>query len=213
MFIVVLFIITPNLKLSVCSMGLPWWLRRQRIRLQCRRPWFDSWVGKIPWRRVWRPTPVFLPGESPGTEEPGGLIGSQRVRHDWLTKRSTWHLFFVLCICESVFSLFCWFWILDSTYKWDHIEFTCISLTYWGFPGGSDGKESTCNADDKGDRVWSLGGEDPLEKEMATHSSTLAWKILWTEEPGGLQSIHGVAKSQTWLSDFHFHFSDLFHLV
>ena len=36
-------------------------------------------------------------------------------------------------------------------------------------------------------QVQSLGWEDPLEKEMATHSSTLAWKILWTEEPGGLQ--------------------------
>ena len=34
-----------------------------------------------------------------------------------------------------------------------------------------------------------LGWEDPLEKEMATHSSTLAWKISWTEEPGGLQSM------------------------
>ena len=40
-------------------------------------------------------------------------------------------------------------------------------------------------------KVWvpSLGQEDPLEKEMATHSSILAWEILWTEEPGGLQSI------------------------
>ena len=37
--------------------------------------------------------------------------------------------------------------------------------------------------------VLSLGLEDPLEKEMATHSSILAWKIPWTEEPGGLQSI------------------------
>ena len=37
--------------------------------------------------------------------------------------------------------------------------------------------------------VPSLGGEDPLEKGMATHSSILAWKIPWTEEPGGLQSI------------------------
>ena len=36
-------------------------------------------------------------------------------------------------------------------------------------------------------QVQSLGGEDPLEKEMVTHSSTLAWKIPWTEEPGGLQ--------------------------
>ena len=38
-------------------------------------------------------------------------------------------------------------------------------------------------------QVRSLGGEDPLEKEMATHSSTLAWKIPWTEEPGRLQSM------------------------
>ena len=38
-------------------------------------------------------------------------------------------------------------------------------------------------------QVRSLGWEDPLEKEMATHSSTLAWKIPWTEEPGGLQSM------------------------
>ena len=55
---------------------------------QCRRvrgPGFYPWVGKISWRRAWQPTPVFLPGESPWTEEPFGLqsTGSQRVRHDW----------------------------------------------------------------------------------------------------------------------------------
>ena len=38
-------------------------------------------------------------------------------------------------------------------------------------------------------RVWSLGGEDPLEKGMATHSSILAWRIPWTEGPSGLQSV------------------------
>ena len=48
--------------------------------------------------------------------------------------------------------------------------------------GGSDGKEPACYA---GDRVWSLDWEDPLEKGMATHSSTLAWRIPWTEERGG----------------------------
>ena len=42
--------------------------------------------------------------------------------------------------------------------------------------------------------------EDPLEKEMATHSSILAWEIPWTEEPGGLWSM-GVAKSQTRLNN------------
>ena len=51
---------------------------------ECGRPGFDPWVGKIPWRRKWQPTPVFLPGESPWTEEPGELksMGSQRIRHD-----------------------------------------------------------------------------------------------------------------------------------
>ena len=55
-----------------------------------------------------------------------------------------------------------------------------------GFLGGSDGKESACNA---GDLVQSLGQEEPLEKEMATHSSILAWTISRTEEPGRLQSM------------------------
>ena len=49
-------------------------------------------------------------------------------------------------------------------------------------------------------RVWSLGQEDPLEKEMATHSSILAWEIPWTEEPGRLQ-VMGSQKSWTWLSN------------
>ena len=57
---------------------------------------------------------------------------------------------------------------------------------FMGFPDGSAGKESTCSA---GDPVRSLGQEDPLEKEMATHSSILAWKIPWMEEPGRLQSM------------------------
>ena len=48
-------------------------------------------------------------------------------------------------------------------------------------------------------QVQSLGREDPLKKEMATHSSILAWRILWSEEPGRLQSMG--SKSQTRLGD------------
>ena len=59
-----------------------------------------------------------------------------------------------------------------------------------GSPGGAEVKASACNVGDLGS---TLGREDPLEKEMATHSSILAWRIPWTEEPGGLQSM----KSQT----------------
>ena len=48
-----------------------------------------------------------------------------------------------------------------------------------GFRGGSDGKESVCYAEDF---VWSLGWEDPLEEEMATHPTILTWETPWTEE-------------------------------
>ena len=56
-----------------------------------------------------------------------------------------------------------------------------------GFPGGSDGKASSCKAGDLGS-IPGLG-RPPLEKEMATHSSILAWKSPWMEEPGRLQSM------------------------
>ena len=55
-----------------------------------------------------------------------------------------------------------------------------------GVPSGSDGKESACNV---GGWVQSLGQEDLLEKEIATHTSILAWRIPWTEKPGQLQSM------------------------
>ena len=61
------------------------------------------------------------------------------------------------------------------------------SIGRWGFPGGSDGKKkkkkAVCNTDTQ---VQYLGWEDLLEKGMATHSSSLAWRIPWTEEPGWL---------------------------
>ena len=54
--------------------------------------------------------------------------------------------------------------------------------------------------------VRSLGQEDPLEEEMATHSDILAWKISWIEEPGGLHAVHGVARSQIRLSTHGWYF-------
>ena len=62
-------------------------LRAQRICLQCRRPRFNSWVGKIPWRREWQPTPVFLPGESHGQRSLAGYSPQGRKESDtteWL---------------------------------------------------------------------------------------------------------------------------------
>ena len=55
-----------------------------------------------------------------------------------------------------------------------------------GFPGGSEVKASACNAGDLG---LIPGSEDPMEEEMAIHSSILAWRIPWMEEFGGLQSM------------------------
>ena len=64
-----------------------------------------------------------------------------------------------------------------------------------GFLGGSVVKNPPAKQETQ---VQSLDQEDPLEKEMATHSSILAWRIPWTEEPGRLQSM-GLQKSQTQL--------------
>ena len=66
-----------------------------------------------------------------------------------------------------------------------------------GFPGGSVVKTVLAKQEVL---VRSLGLDDPLEQEMATQSSILAWEILCTEVPGGLTA-HGVAKSQTQLND------------
>ena len=60
-----------------------------------------------------------------------------------------------------------------------------------GFPNGSDGNEFVCNAGDLG---FISGSEDPLEEEMATHSSIVAWRIPWIEELGRLQSMG----SESW---------------
>ena len=97
--------------------------------LQCRRPGFDPWVGRIPWRRDRLPTPIFL-----------------------------------------------------------------------GFPGGSAGTESACNAGDLG-LIPGLGRSP--EGDMATHSRVLAWGILM-DSGDWWAAVHGVAKSRTRLSDFHF---------
>ena len=63
--------------------GLPWWLSGKESACQCRRLRFDPWVGKMPWRRGWLPTSVFLPGESHGQRS---LVGASswgcRVGHD-----------------------------------------------------------------------------------------------------------------------------------
>ena len=64
-----------------------------------------------------------------------------------------------------------------------------------GFSGDSEGKELACNAGN----LCSILGRDYLEKEMATHSNILAWRIPWTEETGGLQSMRSQRIRHDWV--------------
>ena len=64
-------------------------------------------------------------------------------------------------------------------------DYSLLNTSQVGLPRWLGGKESACQAEEW---VSSQGGEDPLKKEMATHSGILAWEIPWTEELGGLQS-------------------------
>ena len=57
---------TEGLNNIIIQLGLPQWLDGKEATCQYRRQGFHPWVGKIPWRRRWQPTPVFLPGESHG---------------------------------------------------------------------------------------------------------------------------------------------------
>ena len=123
----------------------------------------------------------------PGTGEPGGLpsMGSHRVRHDWSDLAAA-----------AVAAVL----LLDSkeTYhQYRPMKTTTSNESPKGFPGGSMVKKLRGKREM---RVWSLGRENSLEKEMATHSSILTWEIPRTEEPVRLQPM-GSQRSQTWLSD------------
>ena len=77
--------------------------------------------------------------------------------------------------------------ILVISRRFDFNVLDEFMLVYsWGFHAGSDGTESVCKVGNPGSIP---GQEDSLEKEMATHSSILARRISWTEEPGGLPSV------------------------
>ena len=84
------------------------------------------------------------------------------------------------------------FWPVDLASAW-RMVFAQVVLVVKNPPANE--------GDIKNPWVWSLGREDPLEEEMATHSSILAWRIPWTEEPGGLQAIGSQSQTQLkWFS-------------
>ena len=71
-------------------------------------------------------------------------------------------------------------------------------MIHLGFPSGSAVKNSPAIQEPQGTRVQSPGQEDPLEEDTATHSSILAWRIPWTEEPDGLQSMRSQRVRHDW---------------
>ena len=106
--------------------------------------WVPSLVGKIPWRRACQLTPVFLPRESPWTEEPGGLqsMGSQRVGHNWVPKHSTrtlksilWWLFCTIWLSNILCGKNCWLLLNPFSYLtfcW-LLDVASVKKTWWRF--------------------------------------------------------------------------------
>ena len=139
----------------------------------------ETWVGKIPWRRARQPTPVFLPGESHGQRSLAGYSPWDRKELDTTERLSTaqrankrqtpFRLPFLIIVLRKC-SWVCVFFTGD--YRTSLVAQMVKRLPTMRETG-----------------VQSLGWEDLLEKEMATHSSILAWRIPWTEEPGRLQSM------------------------
>ena len=115
----------------------------------------------------------------------------------------------VLLTFQTLFNLFCLVIYSETYYTsiWDSRSGSVFPLIHF-FINISlktlNGKEYSCNAGPTRDASSTLGREDPLEEGMATHSSILAWRIPWANEAGRLQSTR--LQSQTWLSDWHFHF-------
>ena len=119
--------------------GLPWWLSGKEPAWQCRRHWrlgFDFWVRKIPWRRKWHPTPVFLPGKSHGQRRLVGnsLWGCKELdTTEWLsmhahtncwTLSDFWTISFRFVLCSLAF-------VLHLFLFCPHSRWTLMCLWHW----------------------------------------------------------------------------------
>jgi len=80
--------------------GLPWWLRLWSVCLQCGRPGFNPWVGKILWRRQWQPTPVLLPGKFRGWRS---LVGYSPWGHKELEITEQLHFHFLWTLTANIY--------------------------------------------------------------------------------------------------------------
>ena len=134
---------------------------------------FWEWLTWMIWFKVSCDTAVSTHLE---TQTSQGMTGA---------RKKMFLRWFVHIIVGRMLQLFpgCWEW----SCFWPHGPLQ--STTWYVLMIGLSGRESTCMHEMQERWVGPLGWEDPLEKGMATHSSILAWRIPWTEEPGELQSI------------------------
>ena len=154
-----------TLKLDNQNSCLPWvlglllWLSWWRIHLQCGRPGFDPWVGKLPWRRERLPTPVFWLGEFHGLYSSWGHRESDTTEQPSLStslgiRPTECNSSFMASELSDLGQVAFPVWASNSPPLWEEWQ----HLPYKG----------------------------SLEEEMATHSSILAWRIPPTEEPSEL---------------------------
>ena len=182
--------------------GIPRWASGKGPTCRCRRHEkcaFDPWIGKI-WKRKWHPSPVFLPGESPRQRSLPETYSPQDHKDSDTTeaKHSSSSPFTknLLCWLSPTTSLKPCLRALWGVVSWA-VVLILASLVAQMVRSPPAVQEI---------QFWSLDQEDPLEEGVTTHCSILAWRILWTEESGGLQSMGSTWLSQTWLSDWHFHY-------
>ena len=146
---------------DILILKLPWWLSVKESAFQCRRHGIHSWFRKIPWRREWQLTPVFLPGKSHGQRRLAG-------HSPWDHKES------------------------------DMTEWLSTHTNQKGLSPVAQMVQNPLSIQETW--VWPLDWEDPLDEGMATTSSILAWRIPMNRG-AWWDTVHEVAKSQTWLSD------------
>ena len=169
---------------SSFSYGLPWWLRWWSVCVQCGRPSFNPWVGKILWRRKWHPTPVLLPGKSHGQRSLVGYspCGCKELdTTEWLHFLSFFflnsHKFLIEQSSHSIPTA-----RVIRYMTWTKKESVLTdTFAFWVLLGLHGGEGN-------GTPLQYFCLENPMDG--------VAW---WA-------AVHGVTKSQTWLSDFPFTF-------
>ena len=160
------------------TVNIPWWLRQQRNCLQCSRPGIDPWVGKMPWRREWLPTLVFLPGKFHAQRRLAGYSPWGHKESDmteWLTHQRS--------------------------------ELWFYRFIFVNFLGGNSGKQPACQCRRHKRHGLILGSwrspggghGNPLQYSCLEN---LMDKGAWWA------TVHGVTKSWTQLRDFTFTFTE-----